>query len=153
MPFDGGGAALDALLKNRVDFYFPVLLTAKQRLSNGQLRALAVSTGQRSAVLPDVPTLAEVGVKDIDITHWIGIFAPGETPPAIVDKLNHDINQVLTDPAVVAYFRGNGAEVKPLSVVEFANFLKVETDRYARLIRREFCSNLWYGGCVGFYVQ
>jgi tripartite-type tricarboxylate transporter receptor subunit TctC len=153
VPYDGGAAALDALLKNRVDFYFPVLLTAKERLSNGQLKALAVSTAQRSAVLPDVPTLAEIGITDIDITHWIGIFAPGETPQAVVETLNRAINQVLADPSVVAYFRSNGAEVKPLTVAEFADYLKVETDRYARLIRREFCSNLWYGGCVGFYVQ
>ena len=153
MPFDGGGPAVDALLKNRVDFYFPVLIVARPHLSNGRLRALAVSTAQRSPVLPDVPTLAEAGVKDIDITQWVGIFAPGETPQGIVEKLNRDINQVLADPSVVAYFRSNGAEIKPLSVAKFADFLKVETDRYARLIRREFCSNLWFGGCVGFFVQ
>ena len=150
VPFDGGGPALEGLLQQRVDFYFPVLVTAMPQIKSGQLKALAITSGKRSPVLPDVPTLAEAGVKDIEVTHWVGLFAPGETPNDIADRLNQAVNQVLSDPEVKERLASSGAEITPMSAEQFAKFLQSETDKYTTLIRTEFCSNLWYGGCGGF---
>ncbi|MFL5530677.1 MAG: Bug family tripartite tricarboxylate transporter substrate binding protein [Gemmatimonadales bacterium] len=150
VPFDGGGPALEGLLQQRVDFYFPVLVTAMPQIKSGQLKALAITSGKRSPVLPDVPTLAEAGVKDIEVTHWVGLFAPGETPSDIADKLNQAVTQALSDPEVKERLASSGAEITPMSAEQFAKFLQSETDKYTTLIRTEFCSNLWYGGCGGF---
>jgi tripartite-type tricarboxylate transporter receptor subunit TctC len=150
VPFDGGGPALEGLLQQRVDFYFPVLVTAMPQIKSGQLKALAITSAKRSPVLPDVPTLAEAGVKDIEVAHWVGLFAPGETPGDIADKLNQAVNQALSDPEVKERLASSGAEITPMSAEQFAKFLQSETDKYTTLIRTEFCSNLWYGGCGGF---
>lgn len=150
VPFDGGGPALEGLLQERVDFYFPALVTAMPQIKSGKLKALAISSAKRSPVLPNVPTFAESGIKDVDVTHWVGIFAPGGTPKEIVDKLNHAVNQVLSDAEVKERLESSGAEITPMSAEQFANFLKSETDEYTALFETEFCSNLWFGGCGGF---
>jgi ACS family glucarate transporter-like MFS transporter len=100
VPFEGGGPALDGLLNGRVDFYFPVLITAMPRITVGQLKLVAVISQKRAPVLPNVPTLAEAGVKDINVSHWAGIFAPGATPPDIVARLNKVANEVLAQDEV-----------------------------------------------------
>lgn len=150
VPFDGGGSALEGLLQERVDFYFPALVTAMPQIKSGKLKALAISSPKRSPVLPNVPTFAESGIGDVHVTHWVGIFAPGGTPKQIVDKLNHAVNQVLADAGVKERLESSGAEVTPMSAEQFANFLKSETDEYTALLETEFCSNLWFGGCGGF---
>jgi tripartite-type tricarboxylate transporter receptor subunit TctC len=150
VPFEGGGPALEGLLQQRVDFYFPVLVTAMPQIKSGQIKALAISTAKRSPVLPNVPTLAESGIKDVDVAHWVGIFAPSGTPKEIVIKLNQAVNQVLSDAEVKEHLVSSGAQITPMSPEQFTDFLKSETDKYTTLIQTEFCSNLWYGGCGGF---
>jgi len=150
VPFDGGGPALEGLLQQRVDFYFPVLVTAMPQIKSGQIKPLAITSAKRSPVLPDVPTLAEAGVRDVEVTHWVGLFAPGDTPSDIAGKLNQAANQALSDPEVKQRLADSGAEMTPMSADQFAGFLETETDKYTNLIRAEFCSNLWYGGCGGF---
>jgi tripartite-type tricarboxylate transporter receptor subunit TctC len=153
VPFEGGGPALEGLLNGRVDFYFPVLVTAMPQITAGQIKALAVTSQKRAPVLPNVPTLAEAGLKDIDVSHWIGIFAPGGTPPAVVAKLNKAVDDVLKDPEVRQRLVGQGADIRPMSPEEFAAFVRSETNKYTVLIRHEMCARFWYGGCRGFVVD
>ena len=135
VPFDGGGPALEALLQQRADFYFPVLVTAMPQIKSGHLKALAITSGKRSPVLPDVPTLAEAGVKGIEVTHWVGLFAPGDTPSDIADKLNWAVNEVLSNPEVKERLTSSGAEITPMSAKQFGTFLQSETDKYTTLVR------------------
>jgi tripartite-type tricarboxylate transporter receptor subunit TctC len=153
VPFEGGGPALEGLLNGRVDFYFPVLVTAMPQITAGQIKALAVTSEKRAPTLPNVPTLAEAGVKDIDVSHWVGIFAPGGAPPDVVAKLNKAIDDVLKDPEVRRRLVGQGADVRPMSPDQFAAFVRSETDKYTVLIRHEMCARFWYGGCRGFVVD
>lgn len=151
VPYEGGTAALNAVLNNRVDFHFQALPTAMPEVTAGKLKIIAVSSAKRSPALPDVPTVAEaVGLKGFDITLWAGVFAPRNTLSAVISVLNQDINKVLDDPDVRNSLARSGAEVSPMSTIEFAAFVKSETSKYEKLIKDEFCSKLLYGGCGGF---
>lgn len=151
VPYDGGAAALDAVLNNRVDFHFQALPTAMPQVIAGKLKILAVSSAKRSPAVPDVPTVAEAtGLKGFDVTLWAGIFAPRNTPAAVVMRLNQEINSVLNQPDVRDSLARSGAEANPMSTVEFAAFMKSETSKYETLIKDEFCSRLLYGGCGGY---
>lgn len=153
VPFEGGGPALEGLLNGRVDFYFPVLVTAMPQITAGQIKALAVTSQKRAPTLPNVPTLAEAGLKDIDVSHWVGIFAPGGTPPDVVAKLNKAVDDVLKDSEVRQRLVGQGADLRPMSPDQFAAFVRSETNKYAALIRHGMCARFWYGGCRGFVVD
>jgi tripartite-type tricarboxylate transporter receptor subunit TctC len=134
VPFDGGGPALEGLLEQRVDFHFPVLVTAMPEIRSGRLKALAITSAKRSPVLPHVPTLAEAGAKDIEVTHWVGLFAPGGTPSDVTEKLNRAANQALSDPEVKEQLTARGAEMTPISPEQFATFLETESDKYTTII-------------------
>ena len=151
VPYDGGAAALDAVLNNRVDFHFQALPTAMPQVTAGKLKILGVSSAKRSPTIPDVPTVAEAtGLKGFDVTLWAGVFAPRNTPAAVVTRLNQEINSVLNQPDVKDSLARLGAEVNPMSTVEFVAFVKSETSKYETLIKDEFCSRLLYGGCGGY---
>jgi tripartite-type tricarboxylate transporter receptor subunit TctC len=151
VPYDGGAAALNALLNNRVDFHFQALPTAMPQVAAGKLKVLAVSSAKRSPALPDVPTIAEAtGIKGFDVTLWAGVFAPRNTPPATVARLSLNINNVLKQPDVKDSLARMGAETNPMSLTEFAAFVRSETSKYETLIKDEFCSRLLYGGCGGY---
>jgi tripartite-type tricarboxylate transporter receptor subunit TctC len=151
IPYEGGSAALDAVLNNRVDFHFQALPTAMPQVTAGKLKILAISSTKRSPALPNVPTVAEAaGLTSFDVNLWVGVFAPRNTPAAVVARLNQEINNVLKQPDVQVSLARSGAEVNPMSTVEFAAFVRSETSKYETLIKNEFCSKLLYGGCGGF---
>jgi tripartite-type tricarboxylate transporter receptor subunit TctC len=153
VPFEGGGAALEGLLNGRVDFYFPVLVTAMPQIASGQVKALAVTSAKRLSTLPNVPTLSEAGLKDINVSHWVGIFAPGGTPNDVVARLHKAVSDVLAQPEVRQRLVSQGADLRQMSTDQFADFVRAETDKYALLLREELCSRFWYGGCRGFVMD
>jgi tripartite-type tricarboxylate transporter receptor subunit TctC len=105
-------------------------------VKSGSLKVLAVSSAKRSAIAPDVPTIAETtGMKDFDFTLWAGVFAPRDTPKSIVDKLNTEINKVLNDPETKAKLVDAGAEVEAMSVAQFRAFVDGESSKYLRIIK------------------
>src|SRR5215207_4203234 len=151
VPFEGGGPALDALMDGQVDMYFAVLPSAMPHVISGKLKILGVSSAKRSLAAPNVPTVAEqTGIRGFDLTNWVGVFAPRGTPADVVRRLNQEINQVLAQPDVVEQLVRHGAEAAPMSVDQFAAFLKSETGKYEELLRDEFCAKFLYGGCTGF---
>jgi tripartite-type tricarboxylate transporter receptor subunit TctC len=150
VPYDGGGPAVQDVMQGRVDFYFSSLAAAMPHIASGQLKALAVSTRRRSPALPNVPTVAETGIRDFDLALWIGIFAPHGTPRDVVVRLNHEINQLLSQSDLRERVQHEGGDVVPMSPEQFAAFIRSESARYADLLRDEFCSRLLFGGCLGF---
>jgi tripartite-type tricarboxylate transporter receptor subunit TctC len=136
VPYKGAGPALNDLIGNHVDFYFPGFPAAAPHVKSGNLKILALSSAKRSPAAPDIPTVAEVtGIKDYDFTLWAGIFAPRGTPPAIIDRLNNEINKVIADPDVKARLETAGAVVTPMSVAQFKEFVQNESAKYLRVIK------------------
>jgi tripartite-type tricarboxylate transporter receptor subunit TctC len=137
VPYKGAGPALNDLIGNHVDFYFPGFPAAAPHVRGGSLKMLALSSGKRSPAAPEVPTVAEVtGITDYDFTLWAGFFAPRGTPQVVIDRLNKEINKVIEDPEVKARLEAAGAVVASMSVSEFKNFVQNESAKYLRVIKQ-----------------
>jgi tripartite-type tricarboxylate transporter receptor subunit TctC len=136
VPYKGAGPALNDLLGNHVDMYFPGTPAALPLVKSKLVKMLAVSSAKRSGIAPDVPTVAETaGFKDFDFTLWAGVFAPRGTPPEIIAKLNDEINKVLNDPDTKKKLVDAGAEVDPMTVAQFRGFVDGESAKYDRIIK------------------
>jgi tripartite-type tricarboxylate transporter receptor subunit TctC len=134
VPFKGGGPAIVALLAGEVPVTFGTAASVSPQTKAGKLRALAVTAGKRSAVLPDVPTIAESGLPGYEMLNWLGLFAPAGTPRAIVEKLSSESLRIVRHPDVVARFHAQGAEPSPLATEEFAPFVKSEVEKWAKVV-------------------
>ena len=150
VPYDGGGPAVQDVIAGRVDFYFSSLAAAMPYITSGQLKALAVSTAKRSSALPNVPTVAETGIGDFDLALWIGVFVPRATPRDVMIQLNRAVNEILAQADIIEQVKREGGEIVPTSPEQFASFVRSELARYADLLQEEFCSRLFFGGCLGF---
>jgi tripartite-type tricarboxylate transporter receptor subunit TctC len=136
VPYKGAGPALNDLLGGHVDFFFSGFPAAVEHVKAGSLKLLAVSSGKRAGVAPNVPTVAEAaGIAGFDIALWQGVFAPRGTPNEIVDKLNGEINRILAEGDVKQKLLDQGADVSPISVVQFAAFVKTEGEKFQAIIK------------------
>jgi tripartite-type tricarboxylate transporter receptor subunit TctC len=136
VPYKGAGPALNDLIGGHVDMYFPGFPAAMPLVKAGSLKVLAVSSAQRSQAAPEIPTVAEVtGISDFDLTLWQGFFAPKGTPGEVIARLNDEINKILAEPEVRQRLIDAGANVVPLSLDDFATFVKNESEKYQRIIR------------------
>jgi tripartite-type tricarboxylate transporter receptor subunit TctC len=137
VPYKGAAPALNDLLGAHVDFFFSGFPAAAAQVKAGKLKLIAVSPAKRSPAAPDVPTVAEAaGLPDFDISLWQGVFAPRGTPKDVVARVNVEINKNVTQPDVRAKLRDDGADVSPLTVDQFAAFVKAESDKYLQIIRQ-----------------
>ncbi len=134
VPYRGGGPALVDLMSGRVQLMFDNLPTSLEFIRAGKLRPLAVTTSARSAVLPDLPTVADF-VPGYEASAWYGLVAPKGTPAEIVDKLNKAINAMLADPAAKARFIDLGASPLPGSADDFGRLVADETDKWGKVIK------------------
>ena len=134
VPYRGGGPALVDLMSGRVQLMFDNLPTSLEFIRAGKLRPLAVTTATRSAVLPDLPTVADF-VPGYEASAWYGIVAPKGTPAEIVDKLNQAINAMLTDTAAKARFIDLGSSLRPGSAANFGNLIADETEKWGKVIK------------------
>jgi len=136
VPYKGAGPALNDLIGGHVDMYFPGMPAATPLLKSGLVKVLGVSSAKRSASAPDVPAVAETaGFSDFAFTLWQGIFAPHGTPPAVIARLNSEINKVLDDPETRQRLVEAGAEVEAMSVEQFRAFVDAESSKYLRIIK------------------
>ncbi|ALM85018.1 tripartite tricarboxylate transporter substrate binding protein [Bordetella sp. N] len=135
IPYQGAAPAQLALLSGQSDFMFDNLAASAPLIKDGKVKALAVTTTQRSSLLPDVPTVEESGVKGFDLGTWFGVFTTGGTPAAVVDKLNKAYSQALLQPDVRQRLLTMGSEIKPMSEKEFAAFVVSEKDKYKEIVK------------------
>jgi len=135
IPFKGGAPATQALLAGDTQFMFDNLADVIAQVKAGKLKALAVTTAQRSPLVPDLPTLAEAGLPGFDISTWYGLFAPAGTPPAIVAKWNADVTRILNSPDVRDRLVADGAQPTPNTPEQFQKFIADELSKYARIVK------------------
>ena len=134
IPYRGAGAALLDLMGGNVDYVLDPGL-AFSHIKSGKLRLLAVGSAKRSPMFPDTPTLAELGLTGYDTGTTHGFWAPTGTPPAVIERLNREINRALTQPSVVEAIRGIGAEATPMSPAQFAAVIQTDMRRYGEIIK------------------
>jgi tripartite-type tricarboxylate transporter receptor subunit TctC len=115
VPYKGGGPAITDLVAGHIPSFIAVISTAVPHVLSGKARALAVTGGKRAEALPDVPTIAEAGVKDYLATNWYGLSAPARTAPNIINRLNADFTLALRHPEVIKQFKERGIEPAPYS--------------------------------------
>lgn len=135
IPYKGGGQAMTDVLGGSIPLVYTAVAGAYGHVKSGKLRALAVSSAQRSTALPDVPTFIESGVSDFVVNSWVGILAPIATPPAIVTRLNTELNAVLNDPAVREKLRLMGIDATPGSADQFSAEIKRDLARYGEVVK------------------
>ena len=134
VPYKGASPALQDLLAGQLDFYFDPGIALGQ-VRAGKLRMLGVATLQRSSAFPDLPTLAESGLRGFDAGTTHGFYAPAGTPPDIVARLNREINRILLLPAVRSQIATIGAEPTPMTPAQFAALMVDDSRRYGAVIR------------------
>jgi tripartite-type tricarboxylate transporter receptor subunit TctC len=135
VPYKGSGDAIKDLLAGIVAMNFDTMPPVLPHIQAGKLRGLAISTPQRVAQLPDVPTFAEEGITGFDVTNWYGIMAPAGTPRDIVQKMHTDINKAMQVPEVRARLESVGTQLHEESIAEFDAYMKSEVVKYAKLIK------------------
>ncbi len=134
VAYRGAQAAYQDVLGGRVDLFFDISSTARSQVDAGTVRALAVSSKDRQAMHPDVPSVMETGVAPLDMESWFGLFAPAATPAPILERLRAEFAKVVAMPEVAALFDKTGGRVMKLSVAETDALVKSEVERWTKLI-------------------
>lgn len=135
VPYRGAGPAVNALLAGEIQAMFAPMVAVLPQIKGGRLRALAVTSARRSSATPDLPTLAESGLKDFEITSWFGFFVPASTPAAVVDKLHLETAKVLRQAGVVERLGREGAEPVGNTPAEFNTYVRAEYAKFGKLIK------------------
>jgi tripartite-type tricarboxylate transporter receptor subunit TctC len=134
IPYKGAGAAVTDLLAGRIPIYFMNILQSLQIVKNGKLRALGVTTPKRSPIAPEIPAIAEAGLKGYDMTNWYGLLVPAATPHPVIVKLNGEIARILNLPELKSRLADDGMVVVASTPEQFAEFLARETAKFAKVI-------------------
>ena len=136
VPYKGGAPAMTDLIGGRVDAYFLSVPGSMSHVRAGTVRMLAVSTARRSATVPEVPTVAELGIAGFDFSLWGGFFAPAGTPGEVVARLNREMVQALSQPEVRERLAREGSELIRTTPEEFGRFVQAESAKYADIVRQ-----------------
>jgi tripartite-type tricarboxylate transporter receptor subunit TctC len=135
VPYKGAPLAMSDLLAGRVQLMFDNLPTVLPHIRSGKMRALAVAGNRRARALPDLPTLAEAGVPNVDVGSWFGVLAPAGTPDAIVAALSREIARAVSADDAKGRMDAMGAEPAYLPPEEFARLIRAETEKWAKLVK------------------
>jgi tripartite-type tricarboxylate transporter receptor subunit TctC len=136
IPYKGGGAAVTDLISGRVSMMLETIPNALPLAKNGQMRAIAVTTRERSSAAPDIPTLAESGLRDFDVSAWTGLFVPAGTPHAVIDRLNAGTLKITGDQHYVDLIHKMGTNVASSSPEAFGAFVREDVARWSKVIER-----------------
>jgi tripartite-type tricarboxylate transporter receptor subunit TctC len=136
VPYKGAAPALTDLISGQIQVVFTSLPSVGQHIKGGTLKGLAVTGSKRSPAFPDIPTFAELGYPALAISPWFGIFATGGTPPAVVQKINADINSILQEPDTIDKFAAQGAEVHTTTPQELQTMLHNDIQKWAVVVKQ-----------------
>jgi tripartite-type tricarboxylate transporter receptor subunit TctC len=135
VPYKGGGPAVADLVGGKVDMLFTGAPVTMSHIKSGRLKVLAVTDSQRSAALPDTPTMGE-SVPGYEFNNWYGIMAPAGTPRPLIDLLNAEVHRILALPDVRERFSGLGADPTPSTPEKFAAVMKTDAEKWGRIIKQ-----------------
>ena len=135
VPYKGGGQAMIDVMGGNIPLVYTAIAGAIQHVKSGKLHAVAVSSAQRANSLPEVATFIENGVTDFDINSWVALLAPAKTPKPILDKLNTELNAVLSDPAVRERLNGMGISATPGSAEKLGQDMQRDLARYGPVVK------------------
>jgi len=135
VPYKGAVPALIDLLGGRLSMIFSSMPPALPHLQSGKLRALGVTSSARSPAAPDVPTIAQSGLKGYEVINWYGVLVPAKTPKEIVGKLNGEVVGIMNLPAVKERLAAQGAETYTSTPEKFAEMIKSETEKWAKVVK------------------
>ena len=135
VPYKGGGQAMTDVLGGTIPLVYTAVAGAHGHVKSGKLKALAVSSAQRTSALPDVPTFVESGVPDFVVNSWVGLLAPAGTPAAVVTRLNTELNAVLNDATVREKLRVMGIEPAPGTPEQYRDEIRRDLDRYGAVVK------------------
>jgi tripartite-type tricarboxylate transporter receptor subunit TctC len=135
VPFKGGGPAMTDVIAGNTQVTVGSLAQMVPQIQAGRLKALAVGSRERIPAIPNVPTLAEAGLRDYEATNWWGIVAPAGTPRAIVERLHRDLTAIVQSPETRQRFEAEGADALPMSSADFGRFIAAETAKWARVVK------------------
>jgi tripartite-type tricarboxylate transporter receptor subunit TctC len=136
VPFKGGGPAMVDIVGGHTKVMFSSMVQTVPQIKSGKLRALGTGALERSPALPDVPTIAEAGVADYEAVNWWGVVAPTGTSPAIVDKVNREIEAVQQSPDVQKQFANEGATPVSMKPANFGAFMVSEMNKWEKVVKQ-----------------
>lgn len=136
IPYRGSAPALIDLMGGQVQMSFDTLASVLGHIKSGKVKALAVAAPQRNPQLPDVPTLAEAGVKGVEMSAWYGVYMPAATPKAVQQRVHDEVNKLLPLPDTRTRLAAIGSDITPMTQPEFAAFHEAENRRYAEVIKK-----------------
>jgi tripartite-type tricarboxylate transporter receptor subunit TctC len=135
VPYKGGGPAMVDLMGGQIQLIFATAASAVGAIKAGKINALAVTTLKRSPLVPDLPTVAETGLKGFEANNWYGILVPARTPRAIINRLNKDISAALLTPQIKELLFKQGLDVAPESPEAFGAYIKSEHTKWAKVVK------------------
>lgn len=137
IPYRGSGPALVDLVGGQVQLSFDTMPSVIGQIKSGRIRALAVASAKRNPQLPNVPTMAEAGLKGVEMSAWYGIYMPASTPKAVQDRIYAEVTKVLAMPETQTRLGAIGADLTPMTQAQFAAFHTSENKRFAELIAKK----------------
>jgi tripartite-type tricarboxylate transporter receptor subunit TctC len=135
ISYKGSAPAIQDLIGGQVPVSFETVTVAAPHIKSGKARALAVTSAKRTRVLPDTPTMQEAGVPNFDVASWQALYAPAGTPPAIVGRMNAEVEKILATPEVAIKLDNLGLEHAPNTPAQFAEFNRAELVKWAKIVK------------------
>ena len=135
IPYKGSSGARTDVLGGQVDLMFDAVTTMTEHVRAGKVKALGTTGATRSAVMPEVPTIAEAGVPGYEATIWLGLMAPKNTPPQVVSRLNAEVVKIVSNPEVAKAWKAQGAVPMTMSVAEFTKYLNDDIVKWAHIVK------------------
>ena len=135
VPYKGSAPAIQDVIGGQVPASFETVTVALPHIQSGKVRALAVTSAKRSPALPDTPTLQEAGVPNFDVSSWQALYVPAGTPPAIVQRLNAEVEKILALPDIKTRLTTLGLEHSPNTPVQFASFGRAELAKWTKVVK------------------
>jgi tripartite-type tricarboxylate transporter receptor subunit TctC len=135
VPYKGGGPAMVDLISGNINLIFATAASAVPHIQTGKIRALAVTTAKRSALVPDLPTISESGLKGFDANNWYGVLVPAKTPRPVINRLNKEIVAVLNMPDVKKILFASGLDAAPSTPEQFGAYIRSEKEKWEKVIK------------------